>query len=244
MPKRSLLILAAGRSSRMESSTPKALSLINGRSSIEIIVSQLHSAFDEVIIVCNETNLIEIRSHLEAHFPNLNLTFKIQKNLDGTFSGVRDGCNIDASTTVLIWCDQPMFKLPIISELINFFEEGFTDFLLPISKRKENYTQVVFDSNGNIEKILQARNGDIIDSGGFSDCGLFIFSRDVSKYLLSEHVKDLIAKHNNEISFLDLICIDEFKSIFNTKFYVIDSEYCRSFNTQKELKDLSCDKTF
>jgi molybdopterin-guanine dinucleotide biosynthesis protein A len=156
MSKRSLLILAAGRSSRMESTIPKALSLINGRSSIELIVSQLHSVFDEVTVVCSEANLMEIRSHLEPLFPNLDLTYKIQKNLDGTFSGVRDGFDLDASTTVLIWCDQPMFKLSIVSDLIKFFEDSLTDFLLPISKRKENYTQVIFDTNGKIEKILQA----------------------------------------------------------------------------------------
>ena len=104
------IILAAGKGSRMNSSIPKPLHKIAGKTIIEHILYNIKDAgYDDSVIVLNKENE-SFFSYLRTN--NTDLTFAFQKDQLGTGDAVREGVkDLDLSeveNVLVVFGDTPL----------------------------------------------------------------------------------------------------------------------------------------
>ena len=112
------IILAAGKGSRMNSSIPKPLHKIAGKTIIEHILYNIKDAgYDDSVIVLNKENE-SFFSYLRTN--NTDLTFAFQKDQLGTGDAVREGVkDLDLSeveNVLVVFGDTPLLSSKTLIE--------------------------------------------------------------------------------------------------------------------------------
>ena len=115
------IILAAGKGSRMNSSIPKPLHKIAGKTIIEHILFNIKDAgYDDSVIVLNKENE-SFFSYLRTN--NTDLTFAFQKDQLGTGDAVREGVkDLDLSgveNVLVVFGDTPLLSTKTLRNLLN-----------------------------------------------------------------------------------------------------------------------------
>ena len=115
------IILAAGKGSRMNSSIPKPLHKIAGKTIIEHILYNIKDAgYDDSVIVLNKENE-SFFSYLRTN--NTDLTFAFQKDHLGTGDAVREGVkDLDLSgveNVLVVFGDTPLLSTKTLRNLLN-----------------------------------------------------------------------------------------------------------------------------
>ena len=115
------IILAAGKGSRMNSSIPKPLHKIAGKTIIEHILYNIKDAgYDDSVIVLNKENE-SFFSYLRTN--NTDLTFAFQKDQLGTGDAVREGVkDLDLSgveNVLVVFGDTPLLSTKTLRNLLN-----------------------------------------------------------------------------------------------------------------------------
>ena len=105
------IILAAGKGSRMNSSIPKPLQEVAGRSILDHILYNIKSAgFDETIVVINKDHL-NFFEYLNASDENIKISF--QENQLGTGDAVKSGLighDLSEVNNVLVVLATPLYS--------------------------------------------------------------------------------------------------------------------------------------
>ena len=111
------VILAAGKSTRFQSTTSKLMYPLCGLP----IIFHVHSVAKKisgknVIVVCNKDNINELKSLLK------NCTFVIQKNQKGTADAIEQAKKkINSKNVLVLFGDTPLITFSIIKRLIKKF---------------------------------------------------------------------------------------------------------------------------
>ena len=116
------IILAAGKGSRMNSSIPKPLHKIAGKTIIEHILYNINDAgYDDSVIVLNKENE-SFFSFLKTN--NTDLTFAFQNDQLGTGDAVKAGVkDLDLSeveNVLVVFGDTPLLSTETLKDLLNF----------------------------------------------------------------------------------------------------------------------------
>ena len=109
----SAVILAGGNSSRMK--TNKALLMLEGQTILQIIINQLSSFFDEILIISNTPEL-----YLPLKLPVYSDIFLNQGPLAGIHSGLR---HMSKPHGFFLACDMPFFSPVLAMELLSDLKE-------------------------------------------------------------------------------------------------------------------------
>ncbi len=120
------IILAAGKGSRMNSSIPKPLHKIAGKTIIEHILYNINDAgYDDSVIVLNKENE-SFFSFLKTN--NTDLTFAFQNDQLGTGDAVKAGVNdLDLSeveNVLVVFGDTPLLSTDTLKDLLNFNDQS------------------------------------------------------------------------------------------------------------------------
>jgi len=115
------IILAAGKGSRMNSSIPKPLHKIAGKTIIEHILYNINDAgYDDSVIVLNKENE-SFFSYLKTN--NTDLTFAFQNNQLGTgdavMAGVKDLDLSEVENILVVFGDTPLLSTETLKDLLN-----------------------------------------------------------------------------------------------------------------------------
>ena len=151
------IILAAGKGSRMNSSIPKPLHKIAGKTIIEHILYNINDAgYDDSVIVLNKENE-GFFSFLKTN--NTDLTFAFQKDQLGTGDAVKAGVkDLDLSeveNVLVVFGDTPLLSTETLRDLLNFNDQSDITVLGFETSDPGRYGRLLV-SNNKLLKIVEA----------------------------------------------------------------------------------------
>ncbi len=207
MNKKTLIIPAAGKGSRLKTSAPKIFTKLYGHRTIfDFIMDQAEVFFDRICLILSPSGKDYMNKHIARTHENLDVM--VQPAANGMF----DAINIalaslrlkNKNENIFIqWGDQPFVDRDLYNSLGNDLKRA--DAAIPLVWVRDPYVQFKFLNNKTVT-ILESREGDECDEAGFKDIGLFAF-RENSLLKAWEKYLTVNAKGSitNEKSFLKII---------------------------------------
>ena len=155
------IILAAGKGSRMNSSTPKPLHEVAGRPIIEHILQNIKSAgIEEVIVVINKDHF-DFFKYLSNS--DSNIKFKFQENQLGTGDAVKSGLvdynlsNVD--NVLVVFGDTPLLREVTLKSLLKSNDKNSLSVLGFDTDSPGRYGRLVVNDKS-LVKIVEALDAD------------------------------------------------------------------------------------
>jgi bifunctional UDP-N-acetylglucosamine pyrophosphorylase / glucosamine-1-phosphate N-acetyltransferase len=176
-----LVIPAAGAGSRLQSSTPKVLSPVNGRPMIDHLLERYREAVAGFVLVVHPSFESRVRSHVSAAAPDLDVEYVAQAEPTGMLDAILlaiEAVRKHVPRRVWItWCDQVGVHPETIATLASVSSEHpDAAVVLPTSQQSDPYVHLERDGAGRIVAIRHRREGDAMPPVGESDMGLFSLS--------------------------------------------------------------------
>ena len=234
MKKITAVILAAGKSKRTKTSTPKVLLDLAGRPFIFHIISTLLSVkyIDDIVVVLGHKKEL-IRSSIKSEFKNIKFAFQNKPN--GTAKAVEASKNLlKGKDNVFVMCaDTPLITAAALNNFIKTFFKNNLDcaIMTAIFKEKSDLGKVIRDEKGDIEAIREK-----VDIKWSLDeevnSGIYCFK----KRILFDGLKKIrINKKKKEFFLTDIINIFYHKGFKIKGFIVGDNSEILGVNDQKNL---------
>jgi bifunctional UDP-N-acetylglucosamine pyrophosphorylase/glucosamine-1-phosphate N-acetyltransferase len=200
MENTSIIILAAGKGTRMNSPIPKVLHEINGTPMIvKIIKTCLSTSPKEIFIVVGEyKNIIEITINKYIKY-NKNINYVLQNEQLGTGHAVRMCIpSLKSSTTnnvIVLSGDTPLISSSSLYKLSHFKNSGF---IVGYSELPFGYGRVVL-TNGKFIKIVEEKDcNDSQKKICLINTGVYIFKKNI----LINNIDKITNKNNQKEYYL------------------------------------------
>jgi len=173
---RVLIVPAAGRGTRLGTTTPKVLVHVNGRPMLRHILELYAPFVDRAVIVAHPAAAAAVEaSAREGPIP---ATVVVQQTptgmLDAVLIGLADAPSAVAWRVWITWGDQLAVHPATLARLAEV--EGGTDLVLPTVTRDAPYIHLDRDAAGRVIGVRQRREGDEMPRSGESDMGVFSLS--------------------------------------------------------------------
>lgn len=160
-----LLILAAGKSSRMNSEYSKALHQVGNLTLLEHIISNAKSlSLKSLSIVVNNSLLKDLENFdtLKSIIDQYNIKLIIQEDITGTGTAVKIALEnleelSDQDIVLIQYGDTPFISSDTVMKMTDCLKYNNL-VLLGFNSQDEQYGRLVIDNYGNVQKIL--KNGD------------------------------------------------------------------------------------
>lgn len=162
---KTLIILAAGKSSRMNSEYSKALHQVGNLTLLEHIISNAKSlSLKSLSIVVNNSLLKDLERFdtLKSIIDQYNIKLIIQEDITGTGTAVKialenlEGLS-DQDIVLIQYGDTPFISSDTVMKMTDCLKYNNL-VLLGFNSQNEQYGRLVIDNYGNVQKIL--KNGD------------------------------------------------------------------------------------
>lgn len=162
---KTLIILAAGKSSRMNSEYPKALHQVGNLTLLEHIISNAKSlSLKSLSIVVNNSLLKDLENFdtLKSIIDQYNIKLIIQEDITGTGTAVKIALEnleelSDQDIVLIQYGDTPFISSDTVMKMTDCLKYNNL-VLLGFNSQDEQYGRLVIDNYGNVQKIL--KNGD------------------------------------------------------------------------------------
>ncbi|MFJ5423799.1 glycosyl transferase family 2 [Wolbachia endosymbiont of Carposina sasakii] len=160
-----LIILAAGKSSRMNSEYPKALHQVGNLTLLEHIISNAKLlSLKSLSIVVNNSLLKDLEKFdtLKSIIDQYNIKLIIQEDITGTGTAVKIALEnleelSDQDIVLIQYGDTPFISSDTVMKMTDCLKYNNL-VLLGFNSQDEQYGRLVIDNYGNVQKIL--KNGD------------------------------------------------------------------------------------
>jgi len=188
-----MIIPAAGRGSRLQTSMPKVLYPVAGRPMIDYLLELYAPFVERFVLVLHPSFAEEVERHCAAS------GFAIDYDIQAEPTGMLDAILIPQERVRrhqpqqiwITWCDQVAVDPQTVRTLAETSDrEDDAAMVMPSIVKSEPYIHLVRNEEGRIIDLLHRREGDHLPDPGESDMGLFSVSR--SAYL------DLLPRFANE----------------------------------------------
>ena len=235
MKKISVIILAAGKSTRMKSSKVKVLHSIAGRPIINYIndIAKKNSS-SGIYYVCSK----ETENYIKKNFPESKTI--IQKNKLGTAHAVQCTKNFikkDNNDVIVLFGDVPLIKDSTIKKLIKFRKKSKTIGSIVAFKSNNpfGYGRVIL-KNGFIKSIVEHKNATTHEKKiNLCNSGILICE---SKYLFSRLNNISNNKNNKKERYLTDLCELAFNEKKPFSFVECSETEVLGINSRKQLIEL------
>lgn len=149
-----IIILAAGKGSRMKSSKPKVMHELSGKPMISHVIENCQEITDNLILVYSD--------HLEPFLSQIGSSCQLVKQDEqlGTAHAVSVAQNLFANDDIaVIYGDNPLISSEIIGSLVDHMRRGkYAAVTLAFDYDKPNqYGRIVCDQDGNFQRIVEAK---------------------------------------------------------------------------------------
>jgi UDP-N-acetylglucosamine diphosphorylase/glucosamine-1-phosphate N-acetyltransferase len=185
-----IIILAAGKGTRMKSDIAKVLHKVSGRPMIEYIVETAVQVAGEnvVVVIGNQAEHVsDVVSSAAA-----DVKFAIQNEQKGTGHAVKCAIPVlpKTCTEVVILCgDVPLIKTSTIDQFIEYHIENKNDVSL-FAVRTDNpfgYGRVLLSKSGNIEQIVEEADAtDLQKQINIINSGIYCVKKDFLEFSVSQ----------------------------------------------------------
>jgi len=228
----SIIILAAGKGSRMKSTTAKVLHPISGKQMLYFIIKESLKISDDITVVIHHQKEA-VQEAMMKHFGDkVNFHIQDSDNFPGTGGAVM-GIKAKNEKVLVLNGDMPL----ITADALSGFQDSNADITMSIFDLEDSsgYGRVVIGDNG-VEYIVEEKDASNEEKKVSTvNAGIYSFSKDVlEKYipLLSNdnaqkeyYLTDLIAMAKKDNLKIEPLLVDEehFKGV-NSKFDLATAE--------------------
>jgi len=220
-----IIILAAGKGTRMKSPRAKVLHKICGKSMIEYIIEESLKLTPTIDIVLNHQ--FEKVSKTVKNYP-VNIIKQDLENFPGT-GGALKKVPIKGDKVLILNGDMPLIK----AEELSKFQEIDADIVMSVMKldNPDGYGRVVIE-NGNVKKIVEQKDANEKELKiPFVNAGVYLFKKEV----LCKYLPKLSNNNSQKEYYLtDIIEMAE-KDGLTIKAIEVDEENFKGVNSKKDL---------
>jgi bifunctional N-acetylglucosamine-1-phosphate-uridyltransferase/glucosamine-1-phosphate-acetyltransferase GlmU-like protein len=169
------VIAAGGKGTRMNSYVPKPLTKTSkGETFLDLQINKLLLQVDELIIIVSQ----EVMNHPDF-IKDKNCDYLVQESPTGMGDAVFVAADYISQheDIVILWADQVgLTKETILNSIdLHRTKSSHQKITIPVIKKNDGYIDLCFKGN-ELEKVLQAREGDLISPPNLSDVGFFCIS--------------------------------------------------------------------
>jgi len=149
----SIVILAAGKGSRMKSSTPKVLHAISGKPMLFHILDAAQKLSDDITVVLYH-QAKRVQKSIEENYSNINFHLQDAKQFPGTGGAMR-GVKSRYAKTLILNGDMPL----ITESSLQLLASGSADINMSVIRldNPSGYGRVVID-NGSVKEIVEEKD--------------------------------------------------------------------------------------
>ncbi len=213
MTKWGIIILAAGKGTRMMSSTPKVLQKICGKEMLNLVLSNVRSVIDGeyIVVVPSEYELIK-------KAVNQNVKYVVQAEPRGTGDAVSIALKFSNCENIfVIHGDVPLIEGPIIDSMINSHmkSKAAATLLTADLNSPKKLGRIIRSKDGEVKRILEVDNEDDMQSSTTEiNSGVYCFNKNLLELYLQKirqskssevYLTDVIELLSNEGEFIDSI---------------------------------------
>jgi bifunctional UDP-N-acetylglucosamine pyrophosphorylase / glucosamine-1-phosphate N-acetyltransferase len=160
------IILAAGKGTRMKSSTPKVLHKIFGKTLLSRVINTvltLDNISEAFVIVGHQSD--KVSDFINKTYTENNITPVLQEPQLGTGDAVFKVYDKlkDFNGTILILCgDTPLLTSQTLKEFVDFHKKSQSALTVMSALMEDpaNYGRIIRDSAGNLKKIIEEKDAD------------------------------------------------------------------------------------
>lgn len=160
----SIIILAAGKGTRMKSDLPKVMHKVAGREMLNMVIDEAQKLLPQnITIVVSQEMMGKAREKIITAHKEVEISFALQKERKGTAHAVQIGLeNIKnlGEKVLVLYGDTPLIEFATLKKM----SEKLDDFSLCVlafdDEEENNYGRLVVDSKGHIEKIVEFKDAD------------------------------------------------------------------------------------
>ncbi len=163
-----IIILAAGKGTRMDSELPKALVPLKGRPMIKYLIDSVVSSGVDArpLVIVSPENIEAISSELAEY----NLEYIIQDKQLGTGHAVAcaqkflDEQEVKAENLLVLYCDHPFIKVESIKKFAALSPQAVTIMPTRLSDFEDwrqnfyHWGRIIRGANGKVEKIVEFKD--------------------------------------------------------------------------------------
>ena len=234
----SIVILAAGRGTRMKSELPKVLHKINGKPMIDQVINTANSLEpDKIVVVIGYKYKL-----LESHLNSFDINFAYQFNQKGTghaVSKTKDFFKNYSGHILILSGDVPLLSNDTLNKLWGHHKNQNASATILTAELDDatGYGRIIRDHNNNLHKIVEHKDASDTEKNITEiNTGIYIFN---SKILFEELPK--VKNNNNQGEYylpdVLLYILDQNKkvSLLKTKNYY----EIQGVNNQEQLQKLN-----
>jgi len=226
-----LVILAAGKGTRLKASTSKPLVKINDKSLIEYVIGNAKEFVDRIYIVAGNHNIDELREHLGDGYE-----YCLQKEQLGTahaFKCALNSIKSDSGNVMLLYADTPLIKKETIKNIadVHLVQKNDITFLTAETNTWFPYASVLRDERGNLIKIDETYDSSKLKTKDYA-IGAYVFGlRYAKKYSEKLHL------YGRKEFYIDQVINEAIKNGDKVGAYKIkDDTQIRGINTPEDLE--------
>ncbi|MBL6665120.1 MAG: bifunctional UDP-N-acetylglucosamine diphosphorylase/glucosamine-1-phosphate N-acetyltransferase GlmU [Rickettsiales bacterium] len=157
----SIIILAAGKGTRMKSDLPKVMHKIAGREMVNLVIDEVKQLDIKNITVVVSDEMELFQKQINNSHKNLDINFAIQAQRNGTGHAVMVGVDNISSLgekVIVLYGDTPITAKNTITSMLNSLD-SYDLCVLGFEEKQENkYGRLVVDENKNLKKIVEFKD--------------------------------------------------------------------------------------
>ncbi len=236
----SIIVLAAGKGSRMNSSIPKVFHQVGNKP----MISHVHDIALSMNPKLITTVISEDIESLSDQIKNKKIKLVIQKNRNGTADAVKTALKknnlSNIKNTLILYGDTPLVKEKTIKNAIKYFSKNSLDLCVLAMKPQSNdhaYGRLFFKKKSLVKIIekTEMTKTQLENDLNICNSGMMIFN---TKKLLKYIVKVKNINKKKEFYLTDLVDIF-YKNSLKSSYYLCDYQQCRGVNNMQELSNIN-----
>ena len=234
--KLSIIVLAAGKGTRMQSDIPKVLHEVNNKSMIKHVLSQTDELNPEKLIVVIGYEAQQLKNHLSGY----NISFALQEEQHGTAHAVMqcaNNLNKFKGSTLILSGDVPLITSKTLQSLykMHIDQNAHASILSAKVENPYGYGRIVRNNN-NFNSIVEEKDANEMQKKiNEINGGIYIFDNEI----LFKNINEIINNNNQSEYYLPDIMPILIKKNYNVLVHQIsDENEIQGANTYEQLKEL------
>lgn len=161
----SIIVLAAGKGTRMKSDLPKVMHKVAGREMLNMVLDEAQKLEPQSISVVISEDFIPFQEKIIEQHSNAKISFALQKVRKGTADAVKIGLKNfkkPAEKFLILYGDTPLIHEKTLRAMLEKINNETALCVLGFDCQADNaYGRLVVNVNGNLEKIIEFKDASV-----------------------------------------------------------------------------------
>jgi bifunctional UDP-N-acetylglucosamine pyrophosphorylase/glucosamine-1-phosphate N-acetyltransferase len=161
----SIIVLAAGKGTRMKSDLPKVMHKVAGREMLNMVLDEAQKLEPQSISIVVSEDFASFQEKIIAQHSATKISFALQKVRKGTADAVKTGLKNfkkPAEKFLILYGDTPLIHEKTLRAMLEKIDKETALCILGFDCLADNaYGRLVVDVNGNLEKIIEFKDASV-----------------------------------------------------------------------------------